>query len=199
MKKIRISLFIVPAVLLFIIIFTFQLQAVKLPETSKVENFSLKDYNGKVHSLKDYKKSKAIVLIFVSTQCPVSNAYNERMAELQKKYSNKSVTFLGINSNKEEKVSDIKSHAEKNKFGFPVLKDENNKIADKIEASVTPEVYILNPDLEILYHGRIDDSKDAGNVSSNDAAAALDEILAGKKVSIARTKAFGCSIKRIES
>ncbi len=169
------------------------------PGVQKVENFSLKDFNGKSHSLKDYKNSKAIVLMFVATQCPVSNAYNQRMVEIQKKYSAKNVAFIGINSNKQESVSEIKSHAQENNFPFPVLKDYKNVIADKLQASVTPEIYVLNPDFEILYHGRIDDSRNEKNVNSKDLENALNEILSGKEVSTKRTKAFGCTIKRVES
>jgi peroxiredoxin len=167
------------------------------PLLKKVDNFTLKDYNGKEHSLADYKKSKAIVLIFVSTECPVSNAYNSRMAELYRNYKDKDVQFLGINSNKAEKNNDIKEHAEENNLEFPILKDEGNKIADKLNASVTPEVYLLNSNLEILYHGRIDDSQKEKNISEKDLSKALDEVLAGKKVSKTNTKAFGCTIKRV--
>ncbi|QQS37286.1 MAG: thioredoxin family protein [Ignavibacteriales bacterium] len=166
-------------------------------DISSVENFTLKDVEGKSHSLNDYKKSKAIVIIFVSTQCPVSNAYNSRMAELYMDYKDKDITILGINSNKAEGVGEIKSHAEKNKFGFPVLKDENNVIADKFSASFTPEVYVLDPSFNVVYHGRIDDSRDASSVSAKDLENALNEILQGKKVSVNKTKAFGCTIKRV--
>lgn len=166
-------------------------------EVTKVENFSLKDYNGKTHNLKDYKDSKAIVLMFIATQCPVSNAYNKRMAEIYKNYKDKNVTFLAINSNKTEPVDEVKEHAKKNNFDFIILKDDNNKIADRLGATVTPEIYVLNSDYEVLYHGRIDDSRDEKNVKSNDLATALDEILAGKKVSNKKTVAFGCTIKRI--
>ncbi len=166
-------------------------------DITSVENFTLKDVNGKTHSLTDYNKSKAIVIIFVSTQCPVSNDYNTRMAKLYENYKDKNITVLGINSNKAESISEIKSHAEKNKFGFPVLKDEKNVIADKFAASFTPEVYVLDPSFSVVYHGRIDDSRDESGVSVKDLSKALDEILQGKKVTIAKTKAFGCTIKRV--
>ena len=81
---------------------------------------------------------------------------------------------------------------------FRVLKDLNNVVADKLEASVTPEIYVLNSKLEILYHGRIDDSRREDQVTSNDLRAALDRILAGKAVEVTETKAFGCTIKRIK-
>ncbi|HEY3250790.1 MAG TPA: hypothetical protein VGK25_06690, partial [Ignavibacteria bacterium] len=84
-------------------------------------------------------------------------------------------------------------------FGFPVLKDENNIVADMLGAQRTPEVYILDKDKVILYHGRIDDNKDVSKVSSHDLKNALDEILAGKEVSVKSTKSFGCTIKKVGS
>jgi peroxiredoxin len=164
----------------------------------KVENFTLKDYNGTKHSLTDYKSAKVIVLMFIATQCPVSNAYNERMVHLYNEYASKGVAFVGINANKQESVEEIKEHAKEHGFSFPVLKDNNNIIADKLSASVTPEIFVLNKKLEVLYHGRIDDSRRASDVKSEDLRTALDELLAGKPVAVAETKAFGCSIKRIK-
>lgn len=166
-------------------------------DLKKAESFSLKDYNGKLHSLSDFKNSKAIVLIFVSTQCPVSNAYNERMAKLYSQYKDKNVKIIGINSNKAETAEEIKKHAAEKNLQFAILKDENNIVADKFEASSTPEAYVLNGNLEVVYHGRIDDNRKAGDVQTSDLSVAIDEILAGKAVSNPKTKAFGCSIKRV--
>ncbi len=166
--------------------------------TSKIENFTLTDIYGNNHSLKDYSDSKAIVIIFIATQCPISNSYNTRMVDLYNEYHSKNIAILGINSNKTESIEECKTHAEKHGFKFPVMKDEGNVIADMFEAHHTPETYVLNPQtFEVLYHGRIDDSMDINNVESKDLANTLDEILAGKKVSVTATKAFGCSIKRI--
>ncbi|HVO73198.1 MAG TPA: thioredoxin family protein [Ignavibacteriaceae bacterium] len=174
------------------------LNGTNLPiRTKKAENFSLKDFNGKVHSLSDYKNSKAIVLMFIATQCPVSNAYNSRMVDLYNEYSKKNVAVIGINSNKQESTEEIKDHANKYGFKFPVLKDVNNVVADKFGAGHTPEIFVLNSNFEILYHGRIDDSRDESEVETRDLAKALNEILSGKPVSNPETKAFGCTIKRI--
>lgn len=168
-------------------------------DNSKVFNsFSLNDYNGKEFSLTDFKESKAIVIMFIATQCPVSNDYNERMAQIYADYKDKGVTFLGINSNKQENANEVKEHAEENDLDFIILKDPQNKIADIFEASFTPEIYVLNPNFELLYHGRIDDSRKAGKVEKQDLQNALNEILAGKEVSDKKTKAFGCSIKRVK-
>ncbi len=167
-------------------------------EKEKAENFSLKDYNGIEHSLTDFKNSKAIVVMFIATQCPISNDYNERMVEYHKKYSLKNISFVGINSNKQESVDEIKKHAEENKFEFVILKDHENKIADKFKASVTPEIYVLNSDFEILYHGRIDDSRKESEITSRNLENALEEILSDKEVSVTKAKAFGCTIKRVD-
>ncbi|MGK9369237.1 thioredoxin family protein [Melioribacter sp. Ez-97] len=181
------------SLLMLVVFFT----AVITTSGQKAENFKLKDYNGKEYQLSDFKDSKAIVIMFIATQCPISNAYNSRMVELYNDYKDKGVSFVGINSNKQESVEEIKEHAKENGFEFVILKDEKNVIADKFGASVTPEIYVLNSDFEILYHGRIDDSRKEDEVKTRDLRIALDEILAGKKVSNPKTKAFGCTIKRV--
>ena len=91
----------------------------------KIENFTLKDYNGKEHSLSDYNDSKAIVVMFIATECPVSNAYNSRMENIYKNYSQKDIAFIGINSNKAESVERIKEHAKEKGLTFTILKEYN--------------------------------------------------------------------------
>lgn len=180
---------------MFIVILALPIMASDGPK--KVEDFKLEDYNGVKHALSDYKNSKAIVLMFIATQCPVSNAYNARMVELYKDYSKKDVAVVGVNSNKQESVEEIKEHAKAHGFEFTVLKDWNNVIADKFQASFTPEIYVLNSKFEVLYHGRIDDSQRENNIKSKDLRTALDSILEGKAVAVSNTKAFGCTIKRV--
>jgi len=163
----------------------------------KYENFTLIDYEDSSHSLSDYTESKAIVIMFIATKCPISNDYNIRMEEIYNEYKDKEVTFLGINSNKSEDGSEIENHAKDNGLTFTILKDEKNIIADKFEASYTPEIYVLSNNFELLYHGRIDNSRRVSEVITSDLKKALDEILLGKEVSDPETKAFGCTIKRI--
>jgi peroxiredoxin len=183
----------------FSILFVFSFTAIFAGDSPKVfENFSLKDYNGKEHALSDFSESKAIVIMFIATQCPVSNDYNERMAKIYADYKDKNIAFVGINSNKQEDVEEIKEHAAENGLDFIVLKDWENKIADVFEASFTPEIYVLSTKFELLYHGRIDDSRKESKVEKQDLRTALDEILAGKEVTVTETKAFGCTIKRVK-
>lgn len=164
---------------------------------AQVADFSLKDYTGKSHSLSENGEKVATVLIFVSTRCPVSNAYNKRMQELFEDYSPRNIAVLGINSNREESPQDIQEHAKQNGLTFPIVKDENNVVADQMGAEFTPEVFVISPKLTVLYHGRIDDSQRPANIKRQDLRSALEEILAGKPISDASTRAFGCSIKRV--
>ena len=165
---------------------------------SKAPPFILKDVNGKDHSLDGYFDSKYVVLMFIATQCPVSNAYNERMAKLFDDYSSRDVTFLGINSNKQESISEIKDHSAAHGFKFTVLKDVDNVVADTYGAQVTPEIYVVDANGVLRYHGRIDDSKDEAEVESRDLRATLDALLDGKEPPRTETKAFGCTIKRVK-
>ena len=155
--------------------------------------------DGKAVALKDLlARNKAVAIVFVATKCPVSNAYNTRMAALGKEYAAKGIPLVGINSNKTEPAADVKEHAEKHGFTFAVLKDDGNKIADAYGASHTPEVFVVDPKGNLIYHGRIDENQDdPKNVRSPDLRNTLDAVLAGKPVPTAQTKAFGCSIKRV--
>lgn len=165
---------------------------------AQVKDFTLKDYTGKEHKLSDYNEKAGIVILFVATQCPVSNAYNERMEALHKEYSAKNMVFLGINPNKQESVEEVASHAKENGLTFTILKDHNNVIADQFGATVTPEAFLLNKELKVVYHGRIDDSQRPAQIKKQDLRKALDEFLAGRAIADATTKAFGCSIKRVK-
>ncbi len=126
-------------VVVLFILFLFSLSIVLAGEPVKAENFTLPDYNGAKHTLTDFNKAKAVVLMFIATQCPVSNGYNTRMVSLYNDYKDKNVVFIGINSNKQESVEEVKQHAKDHGFEFTILKDDKNIIADKFGASVTPK------------------------------------------------------------
>jgi peroxiredoxin len=164
----------------------------------KLPGFTLSDaVDGKLVDVKAVLGKKATVLLFIATQCPVSNAYNERMAALARDYAGKDVTFIGINSNKQEASPEIAAHAKAHGFTFPVLKDVDNVQADAFGARVTPEVYVYDSKAVLRYHGRIDDDKSGSNIQSQDLRVTLDALIAGKDVPVTVTKAFGCSIKRV--
>ena len=162
-----------------------------------IDDFKLADAGGKEHSLKSLMGSKGTVILFIATKCPVSNNYNERMEKLAQDYKAKGINVIGINSNNTEPAAEVKAHASERGLTFTILKDEGNKIADKWGATRTPEAYVLDANMKLVYHGRIDNSQKIEGITSNDLRDALDELAAGKAISKTGAAAFGCTIKRV--
>jgi peroxiredoxin len=184
--------------ILFLLLFSTISFALDAP--NKAASFDLKDTTGKEVKLADFQ-GKNVVLIFMATRCPYSNAFNGVMSKLATEYSSKGITFLGINSNKNESVEEVAQHAREKGLNFTILKDPDNKIADQYGASVTPEAYLVDKSGTIRYHGALGSSArpttDPSQANSEEIQAAIDQLLAGQTIAKAKTKAFGCSIKRI--
>jgi peroxiredoxin len=160
-------------------------------------DFQLTTIDGKPFTLSSAAKDhKAVVLMWISTQCPYSNAYNAQMKDLANAFASKGVLFVGINSNKTEDSAAVIAHAKANGHTFPIVKDPNNKVADLYDARRTPEVYVIDPEGKLRYHGRITENHE-DSASSPDLKNALDSFLAGKPIARTETKAFGCTIKRV--
>jgi peroxiredoxin len=168
----------------------------------RVADFTLKDAaTDKPISLSDFKTKKAVVVVFMGTECPINNAYMPVLAELAKTYADKGVQVLGVNSNSNDTPAQIAGHAQKNHLPFPVLRDPANVVADQFGAKRTPEAFVLDPEGRIMYQGRIDDQFGVAAKrpapTRRDLVEALDEVLAGKPVSVASTKVAGCYISRV--
>jgi len=162
-----------------------------------IDDFTLPDADGASHSLASLKGKNGTVIIFIATKCPVSNAYNDRMEKVFEDYKAKGINVIGINANSTEPSAEVKSHAAEKGLKFTILKDDGNKIADRLGANRTPEVYLLDAKGKLAYHGRIDDAQKVESVSSNDLRNALDELIAGKAITKTGGAAFGCTIKRV--
>src|SRR5438552_1752069 len=115
----------------------------------KIGNFHLKNTAGISWALDDLKGKKAIVVVFLGTQCPVNNAYVPRLAELHKEYADKGVQFLAVNANEHETPQSIAEHAKKFAIPFPVLRDEKHLAADRFGAERTPEAFLLDGDFVV--------------------------------------------------
>ena len=162
-----------------------------------LENFTLPDTSGASQSLDGLKGRNGAVVIFLSAQCPVVKGYVERINQLAADYKAKGINFIGINSNHTESLDWVKSNLTENAYAFPVLIDKNNVLADKLGASVTPEVYYVDAKNMLLYHGAIDNDKSGKNITETYLRTAFDDTLGGKKIGKTSSKAFGCTIKRI--
>jgi peroxiredoxin len=165
----------------------------------KAADFTLPATSGKQVNLGEFK-GKNVVVVFFSTQCPYSRAFTDTISQVAKDYATKGIVFIGINSNKTEAVDEVKQFATQH-FSFTVVKDSANKVADQYGAQVTPEAFLIDGSGVIRYHGAVGNSNnpttDASQANSKELRSALDELLAGKAISKAKTKAFGCTIKRV--
>ena len=153
--------------------------------------FTLPDADGKSHSLASLKGKKGTLIFFTSARCPMVAAYHERIQKLAADYKAKGINVIGINSNTTENVAEIKQNIADKKLAYQILRDEGSKIADQYNAQVTPEMYLLDADGKLVYHGGVDDNRSAELVKANYLSAALDAMLAGKPIERSETRAFG--------
>ncbi len=195
---------VIPALALFAV--GMACTAADLPTTKikvgdKMADFTLPEAgSNRGHSLYENAGKKAVAVIFIATKCPYSNAFNQVMENLAEEYESKGVAFIGINANKTEPAAEVAEHAQAHNFGFPVLKDEGHVIADRLGASVTPEVFLVDTNWTLRYHGALGNSArpttKASEASDAEVRPALDAVLTGQPIAHAETKAFGCTIKR---
>ncbi len=163
---------------------------------AKLENFTLPDVSGTQQSFDRLKGKNGAVIVWVSAQCPVVKAYNERINQVADELKAKGINLIGINSNATESLDYAASGAKEAGYKFPVLIDKGNVLADKLGASVTPEFYYFDTENVLLYHGALDNDRSGKNVTTNYLRDAFDSALGKKPIKEAKTKAFGCSIKR---
>lgn len=167
---------------------------------NRVAAFSAKDFRGRTHSLDEYSDSKVIVLAFLGTECPLAKLYGPRLASISEKYADKDVTILGVNSNRHDSITEISAYARIHEIGFPILKDLDNRIADQVGATRTPEILILDEKRIVRYHGRVDDQYGVGYIRDEPQKSfvtdALDDLVASRVVKNPTTEVVGCFIGR---
>lgn len=162
--------------------------------------FTLQDQDGKTHSLKDYA-GKVVVLEWFNEQCPyvVKHYSGGHMNALAKKYAEKDVVWLAINTNADKSAKDNKKVAGDWKIDRPILADTTTEVAKAYGPKNTPTMYVIDKDGKLAYMGAIDSdrSEDSSKIegATNYVAKALDEVLAGKPVSEPKTQAYGCGVK----
>ncbi len=171
------------------------------PIGKHIAEFELKDFRGKTHKLSDYSESKVVVLAFIGCECPVAKRYSVTLQQLADQFADDQVTILAVDANQHDSMTEMAAFARIHSLKIPFLKDLANRLADEVGARRTPEVVLLDQARTIQYRGRIDDHFLVGNVrdaaTRNDLKIAIEEVLAGKKVSVPETDPVGCHIGRI--
>jgi peroxiredoxin len=177
---------------------------------SLAPDFSLPATDGKTYSLKNFRESKILVIVFTCNHCPTAQAYEGRLKQLVLDYKTKGVAIIAISPNDPLSVrldemgytdvgdsfEDMKIRAKDKQFNFPYLYDgETSAVSVKYGPQATPHVFIFDENRKLRYSGRIDDGEKPGTAKNHDTRNALDALIAGKAVPVEKTKTFGCSIK----
>ena len=168
----------------------------------KAPDFTLKNIDGKMVSLSDYKDAKGYIIIFTCNHCPYAVAYEDRMIELHNKYAPLGYPIVAINPNDPavqpaDSYEAMQERAQEKGFPFAYLFDEGQKIYPKYGATRTPHVFLLDKTQTVQYIGAIDDNyKDAEAVNVKYLEKAIDAVQKGKKADPNFTKAIGCTIKK---
>lgn len=181
-----------------------------LPIGASAPDFTLRGIDDRDHSLHDYDSAKILVIIFTCNHCKTAQAYEGRIIQLVNDYKDKGVQVVAIAANDPQALSlselvysdlgdsfpELKIRAQERGFNFPYLYDgDSQKVSRAYGPVSTPHVFIFDEGRKLRYAGRFDNSENIAKVTRQDARIALDEMLAGKPVSVEKTRTFGCSIK----
>ena len=156
----------------------------------------------KILSLEDVKSDIAIVVMFICNHCPYVKHIQPKLVEVAKKYKDKGINFIAINSNDVENYpadhpTKMKLEAEKHDYPFPYLFDETQTVAKAYQAACTPDFYVFDDNLHCIYRGRFDDSTPGNNnpVTGKELSEVLENILVGKPLHPDQKPSVGCNIK----
>lgn len=155
--------------------------------------------DGKKHSLGDLKDKDAVVVVFTCISCPTAVDYEKRINELVKQYGGPQgkvgVVAICVNQVAADKLEKLTARAEQQKFAFPVLYDETQKIAKEYGAVFTPEFFVLNKERKVVYMGAMDDATDPEKVTKKFVEEALAASLKGDAPAVKETVARGCMVR----
>lgn len=174
-----------------------------LPLGSAAPPFYLPDtISGNMMKLDEIASGKPTVVMFICNHCPYVIHVNDEIVRIANDYMPKGISFVGISSNDvehypEDGPEQMKAQALKLKYPFPYLYDESQNVARAYDAACTPDFYVFDRDLKLVYRGRLDDSKPKNNLPSTgkDLRDALDAVLEGRPVAEKQYPSGGCNIK----
>lgn len=164
----------------------------------KIEPWKFRCLDGSMIEPFSKSTTKAIVLVFIGTDCPIANAYHPKLQELENEFTEKGVEFFLIHSNSDVTLKEAEEHAAKYALTLPIVLDDNQRIARRAGAKVTPETFVFVPHQSApIYRGAIDNlyadyGKKRQVVSEHYLRDCLRELLAGKQITTPETKPLGC-------
>jgi peroxiredoxin len=164
-------------------------------------DFHLPATDSHIYGRRDFKGSKALLVMFICNHCPYVQAVEQRIVHLSQELLKLGVQIVAISSNDAKKYpadsfENMKRQAQEKKYPFPYLYDESQTVAKLFGAVCTPDFFVYDENLLLAYRGRLDDSwKDPGQVSRQELRHAILELLAGREAPLSQYPSMGCSIK----
>jgi len=174
-----------------------------LPLGTQAPNFSLLDtISDEIKSLDDVKGIKGTVIMFICNHCPFVKHVNEQIALLAKEYQGKDIGFVAISSNDvvnypQDAPHLMKENAIQENYTFPYLYDATQEVAKAYDAACTPDFYLFDAELRLVYRGQLDDSRPGNGLAVNgaDLRLAMDCLLEGRSIPQDQKPSIGCNIK----
>ena len=184
-----------------LIILSLATAAQAAPPLGQVNEFKLRDAQGAEQTRQSCWGAKGAVLVFLGTECPVSNGYAPELARIAKEFAPRGISIVGVHGDPDVTQSMAAEHAREYGLTFPILLDPEQKLAQATGVATMPEVALLLADGEVVYRGRIDDKysdngKRREQPTTHDLRVAIAAVLADKRPDPATTKAFGCPIPK---
>ena len=162
----------------------------------------MKDISGKEVAMKDAKKENGVLVMFSCNTCPYVIKNQQRTLDISKYATENKVGVIILNSNEAQRTDDdsyaaMQAYAQAQGYKCNYVVDKNNQVADAFGAKRTPECFLFDTNLKLLYHGAIDDSpSDESAIKRIHLKEAINEMAAGKEVTVKESRSVGCSIKR---
>lgn len=155
--------------------------------------------DGLRYSLDSFKDARILVVVFVGNGCPSTRALEPWLLRFQDSYRPKGVQLILVNSNNAslsppDTFQEMIKRAEKRRYGFPYLKDDDRSVAAGFDATHTPEAFVLDEARHVRYRGRLADSRRAATITLPYVKNAVDDLLAGREVAVPETEPYGCAI-----
>lgn len=169
----------------------------RLPAAA-IEDFSFRDIAGKPYWLKGCLNQGPVVFVFMSSTCPLAKRYTLRLNRLSEKYSKRGVSVFAVFPNSDESGEGIREFSAAAKYPFPSVHDKDGYVTGKLNATMTPQAFLVDRQSKLQYRGAIDDSRYENRVKNTYLVDALDQVLSSQQVKTPQTNALGCTIHRDE-
>jgi thiol-disulfide isomerase/thioredoxin len=193
--------FVAPFAIAFVLFAATCAQAANLPQLG---SFKLTSVQGEPVTLESWKNHKAVLLLFLNTECPVSNSYAPLMARLAEQYRARGVACYGVYCEQDLTAAEAQQHASEYSLDLQLLLDPEQILAHAGGVRIAPTAVVTSSTGKVLYRGRLDNRYDASgkrrdNATVHDLQNAIEAVLRGEEPAVAETEVFGCPLPKLKA